>query len=150
MHQNRTVSFRAAATIALPCPRRARIRSRNARSGPGCLTTLHAASTSAHRADADPRLEIGPASSDLRSDAVPSPPDRDPNLAPAAIRIRVAVGLGPDAGHEPMIARTPRAKNLALLLLAMTQFVIVIDASIVNVALPSIGAHLHFFRDDLT
>ena len=45
---------------------------------------------------------------------------------------------------------TPRAKNLALLLLAMTQFVIVIDASIVNVALPSIGTHLHFSRDDLT
>ncbi|HEY5187696.1 MAG TPA: MFS transporter, partial [Solirubrobacteraceae bacterium] len=32
----------------------------------------------------------------------------------------------------------------------MTQFVIVIDASIVNVALPSIGAALHFSRDDLT
>ena len=45
---------------------------------------------------------------------------------------------------------TPRAKNLALLLLAMTQFVIVIDASIVNVALPSIGVHLHFARDDLS
>ncbi len=45
---------------------------------------------------------------------------------------------------------TPRAKNLALLLLAMTQFVIVIDASIVNVALPSIGAHLHFARADLS
>ena len=39
---------------------------------------------------------------------------------------------------------TPRAKNLALVLLAMTQFVIVIDASIVNVALPSIGTALHF------
>ena len=45
---------------------------------------------------------------------------------------------------------TPRAKNLALLLLAMTQFVIVIDASIVNVALPSIGSHLHFARGDLS
>jgi EmrB/QacA subfamily drug resistance transporter len=45
---------------------------------------------------------------------------------------------------------TPRAKNLALALLAVTQFVIVIDASIVNVALPSIGAHLHFSRDDLS
>ncbi len=45
---------------------------------------------------------------------------------------------------------TPRAKNHALALLAMTQFVIVIDASIVNVALPSIGAHLHFSRDDLS
>ncbi len=49
-----------------------------------------------------------------------------------------------------IIAHTPRSKNLALALLAMTQFVIVIDASIVNVALPSIGAHLHFSRDDLT
>src|SRR5438132_4665241 len=45
---------------------------------------------------------------------------------------------------------TPRAKNFALLLLAMTQFVIVIDASIVNVALPSIGSHLHFARTDLS
>ena len=45
---------------------------------------------------------------------------------------------------------SPRAKNLALLLLATTQFVIVIDAAIVNVALPSIGAHLHFSRDDLS
>jgi EmrB/QacA subfamily drug resistance transporter len=43
-----------------------------------------------------------------------------------------------------------RGKNLALLLLAMTQFVVVIDASIVNVALPSIGAHLHIARDSLT
>jgi EmrB/QacA subfamily drug resistance transporter len=45
---------------------------------------------------------------------------------------------------------TPRAKHLALILLAMTQFVIVIDAAIVNVALPSIGVHLHFSRDDLS
>src|ERR1700759_5254508 len=45
---------------------------------------------------------------------------------------------------------TDSAKNRALLLLAMTQFVIVIDASIVNVALPSIGSHLHFARTDLS
>ncbi|HME01944.1 MAG TPA: DHA2 family efflux MFS transporter permease subunit [Solirubrobacteraceae bacterium] len=45
---------------------------------------------------------------------------------------------------------TPRAKNRALLLLAMTQFVVVIDASIVNVALPSIGSALHFSRVDLS
>ncbi|HEY2181364.1 MAG TPA: MFS transporter [Solirubrobacteraceae bacterium] len=45
---------------------------------------------------------------------------------------------------------TERAKNLALALLAMTQFVIVIDASIVNVALPSIGRALNFSQDDLT
>jgi EmrB/QacA subfamily drug resistance transporter len=51
---------------------------------------------------------------------------------------------------EPSPLYTPRAKSLALALLAMTQFVIVIDASIVNVALPSIGAHLHFSRADLS
>jgi MFS family permease len=44
----------------------------------------------------------------------------------------------------------PRAKNLALVLLAMTQFVTVIDASIVNVALPSTGAALHFAPADLS
>ncbi|HEX6390681.1 MAG TPA: MFS transporter [Solirubrobacteraceae bacterium] len=45
---------------------------------------------------------------------------------------------------------TPRAKNLALALLAMTQLVIVIDASIVNVALPSIGSDLNFSQENLS
>src|ERR1044072_2497404 len=45
---------------------------------------------------------------------------------------------------------THRARNLALVLLAMTQFVIVIDASIVNVALPSIGEALDFSQNDLS
>ena len=57
---------------------------------------------------------------------------------------------GRGQARAPVTLDTPRAKNLALILLAMTQFVIVIDASIVNVALPSIGAHLHFSRDDLS
>src|SRR5579884_4515319 len=43
-----------------------------------------------------------------------------------------------------------RTKNLALMLLAMTQFVLVIDASIVNVALPSIGRALSFSQADLS
>jgi EmrB/QacA subfamily drug resistance transporter len=45
---------------------------------------------------------------------------------------------------------TRRQKALALALLAMTQFVIVIDASITNVALPSIGRGLHFSQTDLS
>ncbi len=45
---------------------------------------------------------------------------------------------------------TPRAQTLALLLLAMTQFVLVIDASIVNVALPTIGRALRFSQADLS
>ncbi len=45
---------------------------------------------------------------------------------------------------------SPRAKNLALLLLALTQFVVVIDASIVNVALPSIGTALDITQDNLS
>ena len=54
------------------------------------------------------------------------------------------------ASPQTSTVYTPRAKNVALLLLAMTQFVIVIDASIVNVALPSIGSALHFSRTDLS
>jgi EmrB/QacA subfamily drug resistance transporter len=46
-------------------------------------------------------------------------------------------------------ADTPRAKNFALALLAMTQFVVVLDAAIVNVALPSIGKALDFSQDNL-
>src|SRR5258708_24469899 len=45
---------------------------------------------------------------------------------------------------------SPRAKSLALALLALTQFVIVLDASIVNVALPSIGKALDFSQDNLS
>jgi EmrB/QacA subfamily drug resistance transporter len=41
-------------------------------------------------------------------------------------------------------------KWLALALLATAQFVIVLDASIVNVALPSIGKDLNFSQDDLS
>src|SRR4051812_36207381 len=46
-------------------------------------------------------------------------------------------------------ADTPRAKVLALALLATTQFVVVLDAAIVNVALPSIGRALDFSQDNL-
>jgi EmrB/QacA subfamily drug resistance transporter len=45
---------------------------------------------------------------------------------------------------------TPRAKLLALALLATTQFVVVLDGAIVNVALPSIGKALDFSQDDLS
>jgi EmrB/QacA subfamily drug resistance transporter len=41
-------------------------------------------------------------------------------------------------------------KWLALALLATAQFVVVLDASIVNVALPSIGKDLNFSQDDLS
>ena len=41
-------------------------------------------------------------------------------------------------------------KWLALALLAAAQFVVVLDASIVNVALPSIGSDLHFSQDNLS
>jgi EmrB/QacA subfamily drug resistance transporter len=43
-----------------------------------------------------------------------------------------------------------RRKWLALALLASTQFVIVLDAAIVNVAIPSIGKDLQFSEEDLT
>jgi EmrB/QacA subfamily drug resistance transporter len=43
-----------------------------------------------------------------------------------------------------------RSKGLALLLLAATQFIVVLDASIVNVALPSIGRDLEFSQENLS
>jgi EmrB/QacA subfamily drug resistance transporter len=49
-----------------------------------------------------------------------------------------------------MTAPPGNTKWLALALLAATQFVIVLDASIVNVALPSIGKALDFKQDDLS
>ncbi|HEX6021051.1 MAG TPA: MFS transporter [Solirubrobacter sp.] len=48
-----------------------------------------------------------------------------------------------------MSASTDR-RWLALVLLAAAQFVVVLDASIVNVALPSIGESLKFSQDDLS
>jgi EmrB/QacA subfamily drug resistance transporter len=62
----------------------------------------------------------------------------------------VTTTTAPHAAADTAREYTPRGKNMALLLLAVTQFVIVIDASIVNVALPSIGTALHFSRDDLS
>ena len=44
----------------------------------------------------------------------------------------------------------PERKWLALALLALAQFVVVLDASIVNVALPSIGSDLHFSQENLS
>jgi EmrB/QacA subfamily drug resistance transporter len=41
-------------------------------------------------------------------------------------------------------------KGLALLLLAAAQFIVVLDASIVNVALPSMGRDLDFSQEDLS
>jgi len=48
------------------------------------------------------------------------------------------------------ISSSTDRKGLALVLLALAQFVVVLDASIVNVALPSIGRALQFAQDDLS
>src|SRR6476646_3181523 len=44
---------------------------------------------------------------------------------------------------------TDRRRWIALILLCAAQFVVVLDASIVNVALPSIGRALHFSEENL-
>src|SRR6478735_1606992 len=49
-----------------------------------------------------------------------------------------------------MSSTTTDRRWLALALLAAAQFVVVLDASIVNVALPSIGTALHFSQDNLS
>ena len=45
---------------------------------------------------------------------------------------------------------TDRSKMIALALLALAQFVVILDASIVNVALPSIGRDLEFSQESLS
>src|SRR5215217_3925407 len=52
----------------------------------------------------------------------------------------------PPVSHSEPVTR----KGLALLLLAAAQFVVVLDASIVNVALPSIGRDLNFSQENLS
>src|SRR5919108_488495 len=49
-----------------------------------------------------------------------------------------------------MTTSTSTNKWVALALLAAAQFVVILDASIVNVALPSIGRDLEFSQDDLS
>src|SRR4051794_22041895 len=43
-----------------------------------------------------------------------------------------------------------RRRWIAMALLAAAQFVVVLDAAIVNVALPSIGTDLHFSQENLS
>src|SRR2546421_371791 len=55
------------------------------------------------------------------------------------------------AGASHMSTTSPdRRRWLVLALLATAQFVVVLDAAIVNVALPSIGRGLHFSQDSLS
>src|SRR3954468_24286517 len=51
-----------------------------------------------------------------------------------------------------VMSTTPSSdrRGLALALLAVAQFIVVLDAAIVNVALPSIGSALHFSQGDLS
>src|SRR6266567_1043658 len=50
---------------------------------------------------------------------------------------------------RPHLSDTDRHPWSVLALLAVAQFMVVLDISIVNVALPSIGRSLHFARADL-
>src|ERR671910_544513 len=56
----------------------------------------------------------------------------------------------PEAPHMSPETFPQDKKWLALALLALAQFVVVLDASIVNVALPSIGSDLDFAPEDLS
>ncbi len=80
------------------------------------------------------------------------------NQSPTAVT-KPAGGPEASAGAAPVDDLTapagaaqavPRGRQLALVLLLAAQFMIIIDASIINVALPSIGTALHFSRTDLS
>src|SRR5215218_3682589 len=55
-------------------------------------------------------------------------------------------------GKQPMpeAYEFERRRWIALALLCMAMFMVVLDASIVNVALPTIGSALHFSQDNLS
>src|SRR5262249_23370076 len=64
-------------------------------------------------------------------------------------------GGGPRGNQRKGVIGMPTAQQYldrrwtALILLCVAQFIVVLDASIVNVALPSIGKGLHFSEQDL-
>src|SRR2546427_594713 len=60
------------------------------------------------------------------------------------------IASGPVHGRAPGADPAPRHQWLALAVLAMADFVVILDASIVNVALPSIGRGLHLSQGGLS
>ncbi len=54
-----------------------------------------------------------------------------------------------DTGGAVALQSTPRNLNLALIVIALAQLMVVLDVAIVNVALPSIQRELHFAATDL-
>src|SRR5919199_14484 len=82
---------------------------------------------------------------------VPATSYRDLSISASPVRRR---GEGPEGNHrkEPGMTTTREYLDrrwIALILLCVAQFVVVLDASIVNVALPSIGRGLHFSESNL-
>jgi EmrB/QacA subfamily drug resistance transporter len=60
------------------------------------------------------------------------------------------IAAGPAPGRTRSTVPAPRRLWLALAVLAMADFVVILDASIVNVALPSIGKGLHLSQGGLS
>ena len=69
----------------------------------------------------------------------------DPRAATRLAGTAINLHTGRPSTLSPTLA--PDRKWLALALLALAQFVVVLDASIVNVALPSIGKDLQFSQE---
>jgi hypothetical protein len=88
------------------------------------------------------------ATHDARGEAAVRPPTRKDNAMNARARPEVVTSAKEAPASSDLL--DARAKGLALALLALTQFVVVLDASIVNVALPSIGRALHFSQGNLS
>src|SRR4051794_32466820 len=70
--------------------------------------------------------------------------NRDSVIVEAEFEFRFYLGA-----QMPTTPSSDRRRWIALILLCAAQFVVVLDASIVNVALPSIGRALHFSEQNL-
>src|SRR4029077_11938135 len=87
--------------------------------------------------------------SPLRAPAVP--PDRDQRIPPPAHNAgrcqQGEICMTTQIAPAPMPAT--RNLNVALIIIALAQLMVVLDVAIVNVALPSIQRELHFAATDL-
>jgi hypothetical protein len=73
--------------------------------------------------------------------------DRRPRPRPRG-QVDITSG-GPPAPQSPVPGAPFRRAGVALPLLASAQLMLVLDVTVVNVALPDIGAALHLHRDEL-
>src|SRR6187200_120861 len=125
-----TSSPRAAISLAAAFRIRSRLRRASARSGLGATTS--------------------PRSSGCLRGVDKRNPDSVSSESGTGTQVPIVLDTEQALQGGPMDVTTARDRRwIALILLCVAEFVVVLDAAIVNVALPSIQRDLHFSQEDL-